>query len=218
VKLACLTVAFVLSSVFAPAVFAQEWELGGGAGWGLYTSANATNGAETARARIHPGLGMSVWLANNTSDHWGGEIRYSLQKGESRLTLGSQQATFAGESHTIHYDFLWHGRNQKAAARPYFAFGAGVKQYRGTGAEQATQTLSRFALLTRTSEMRAMGSAGAGIKTRLSAHWQLRFDVHAYVTKFPTNIIAPNLGTSIGGRLGGWTVDILPTVGLSWTH
>jgi outer membrane protein W len=197
----------------APSALAQKWEFGLGAGAGFNTSKDATRPTEKANAKIKTGLAAGAWLSNNTSARWGGEIRYAYQSGQLQLKQGSTQATFAAESHAMHYDFQWHASDADSASRPYIAFGGGVKMHRGTGTEQLTQPLSRFALLTKTQEVQGMASIGVGIKTKIGEHWQLRVDVHDYITPFPKEVITPNLGTSLGGMLH----NIVPMVGISWT-
>jgi hypothetical protein len=197
----------------APAALAQKWEFGGGAGAGFYTSKDATRPAETATAKIKTGPAASAWLTNNTSARWGGEIRYSYQSGQLQLKQGSTNASFSAESHAMNYDFQWHTSDADSNSRAYVAFGGGVKVYRGTGTEQVTQPLSRFALLTRTQEVQGMLSIGAGLKTKISEHWQFRVDVHDYITPFPKDVITPNLGTKIGGMVH----DIVPMIGFAWT-
>jgi outer membrane protein W len=197
----------------APAALAQKWEFGGGAGYGFNTSQDAKRTTETATAKIKPGVSAAAWLTNNTSARWGGEIRYAYERGQLQLKLNSTEANFDAETHAIHYDFQWHATDADSASRPYIAFGGGVKLYRGTGAEQLTQPLSRFALLTKTQELQGMFSIGAGIKTKINDRWQFRVDVHDYITPFPKEVIQPNLGTSIGGMLH----NIVPMVGISWT-
>lgn len=197
----------------APAALAQKWELGGGGGAGFNTSHDATRPTETATAKIKMGLAASAWLTNNTNARWGGELRYTYQKSPLQLKQGSTEAAFDSETHSMNYDFQWHATDADSASRPYIAFGGGVKVFRGTGAEQLTQPLSRFALLTKTQEVRGMASVGVGIKTKIGEHWQFRVDVHDYITPFPKDIITPNLGTSIGGMLH----SIVPMVGISWT-
>lgn len=203
-----------LAAALAPAAFGQSWEFGGGAGGGFFLPKDVKRPSETAKFKIQPGVAASAWLSNNTSDHWGGEIRYTYQSGQMQLKQGSTTAKFDGERHTMHYDFQWHATDRDATARPYIAFGGGVRVFRGTGAEQLTQPLSRFALLTKTQEMQGMFSVGAGIKTKLSEHWQLRVDVHNYISRFPKEVATPNLGSQVGG----WVHDIVPIVGLTWTR
>lgn len=198
----------------APAALAQKWELGGGGGYGFNTAANADRSTESAKAKIKPGVAASLWLGNNTSNRWGGEIRYSYQRGNLNLKQNSTEANFSAETHAVSYDFLWHGSDADSASRPYVAFGGGVKAYRGTGTEQLVQPLSRFALLTQTQQIQGMASIGAGIKTKINDHWQFRLDVHDYITAFPKDVITPNLGTTLGGMVH----NIVPTVGFSWTR
>lgn len=203
----------VCLAVSAMPALAQKWELGGGGGYGFSTSHDATRPTETAKAKIKPGAAAGFWLSNNTSARWGGEIRYTYQMGQLQLKQNSTEATFDSESHSMNYDFQWHATDADSASRPYVAFGGGVKVFRGTGAEQLTQPLSRFALLTKTQEVQGMASIGVGIKTKIGEHWQFRVDVHDYITPFPKDVITPNLGTSIGGMLH----NIVPMVGISWT-
>src|SRR5262245_47501506 len=106
-KLARLMFAF--SAVAAiPAAMAQKWELGGGAGGGFYPSREITQGSDSASAKIQPNAAVSVWLANNTSGHIGGELRYSYQLGDLQLKQGSTEALFGAETHTINYNFLFY--------------------------------------------------------------------------------------------------------------
>ncbi len=203
----------VCLAVSAPA-FAQKWEIGGSGGGGFHTSKDLTLSSETAKAKIAPGMAASAWLTNNTNARWGGEIRYTYQNGDLQLKQGSTSANFSGESHSMNYDFQWHATDVDSASRPYIAFGGGVKVYRGTGAETISQPLSRFALLTQTQQVQGMISVGAGIKTKIGKNWQMRLDVHDYITRFPSDVIQPNFGVSAGGFIH----NIVPTVGFSWTR
>ncbi|MEP7351922.1 MAG: outer membrane beta-barrel protein [Acidobacteriota bacterium] len=196
----------------APALRAQTWEVGGAAGVGFYNGRSIERPTESAQAKIKTGIEGSAWFANNNSRYWGGEIRYDYQRGNLGLKQGGTQATFGAESHAIHYDFLWHTSEIGSTVRSYIAFGAGVKIYRGTGTEALTQPLSRFALLTKTNELKGMISVGAGVKWKLGHSAQLRVDIHDYITQFPKEVITPNTGA----KIGGWINDIVPTVGISW--
>ena len=146
-------------------------------------------------------------IEQNTSYKW--PVTVHIPKDGGRFV----KATFSAESHAMHYDFQWHLTDIDSISRPYVAFGGGVKLYRGTGTEQLTQPLSRFALLTKTQEVKGMASIGVGIKTKIGEHWQFRVDVHDYITPFPKDVITPNLGTQLGGMIH----DIVPMAGITWT-
>lgn len=206
-----LAVCLVFSAV--PAAWGQKWELGFGGGGGFGPSTELTRPTETAKANIKPGVAASAWVGNNSNSRWGGDLRYTYQMGDLQLKQNSTTATFTGETHTINYDILWHAADEGSASRPYIAFGGGAKVYRGTGAESVTQPLSRFALLTKTQEIQGVISVGAGVKTKISKNWQLRIDVHDYISRFPAQVIQPNTGTTAGG----WMHNIVPSVGFSWT-
>jgi opacity protein-like surface antigen len=202
------------AAALAPAALAQKWEVGGGVGGGFNTSQDVEHADGTsASAKIGPGVAAGAWVGSNTSGHFGGELRYAYQRGELRLKRSGQEATFDGDSHAIHYDFLWHFTGQNAQARPYFAFGGGVKVYRGLGEEALVQPLSRYALLTKTSEYKGMASVGVGVKLKFGDRWHLRLDVHDYMTPFPQDVIAPNVNASVGG----WVHQFVPMIGLSFT-
>jgi hypothetical protein len=204
----------VCAVVAAPAAIAQKWEVGGGVGGGFYTSQDVSApGGGSASAKIQNNVAGGIWLANNSSGRWGGEARYDFQRGALQLSSAGTEATFGAETHTLHYDVIWHGAPSGSKVRPFIAIGGGVKVYRGTGAEVVYQPLSNYALLTRARDMTGVISVGAGFKVQMGPHVQLRFDFHDYLTPFPKHVIVPNQGSSAGG----WIQDFVPIVGLSFT-
>jgi hypothetical protein len=207
---------FVLCSAAAmlPAAMAQKWEVGVGAGGGFYTSQDVTLGSTSAAAKLKTNVAGSVWVGQNLTDRWGGELRYSYQPGDLQLKQNSNEASFGAETHTINYNFLWHARPSEAAVRPFLSGGAGIKFYRGTGTETETQNLSQYALLTKANDLTAVVSVGGGVKVRLGTHAWLRLDVHDYMSPFPKQVITPNAGATVGG----WLHDIVPMVAVSFGH
>src|ERR1700732_3233605 len=103
----------------APALMAQKFEFGGGVGGGFYTSQDVTGTLGSAAAKIQTNLAGSAWFANNSSGRWGGELRYDYQRGDLQLSQSGTQATFAGMSHAIHYDVLWHLTPNGSRIRPF---------------------------------------------------------------------------------------------------
>lgn len=182
-------------------VAAQSWELGAGAGAGIYSSTAVTAGPQSARATIGPGLAVSAYIGQNLYRKWGGELRYTWQPGELRLTAGSQRAAFDAQSHAVHYDVLYHFRTAEDPVRPFLAFGGGAKYFRGVGEEVVFQPLSQFAFLTRTGQWQPMLSAGAGVKIRLNRRTMFRAEVRDYMTPLPRKVIAPAIGASTGGLI-----------------
>ena len=200
--------------VAVPSAWGQKWEFGGGVGGGFYTSNDVTSGGASASAKIENNLAGSAWLGNNGSGHLGGELRYDYQNGPLQLTQGSTSTSFSAVSHAIHYDFLFHFTDGESRVRPFVSVGAGIKVYRGTGAEVAFQPLSNFALLTKDQDLTGLISVGAGLKLNLAPHLQLRLDVHDYITPFPKQIIAP----ASNAKVSGWMQDIVPMAGLALTY
>lgn len=206
VLLVCLAV--------SPAALAQKWELGGGGGGAFNLSKDASLPTSSATTKIAPGFSLGAWATNNTSARWGGEIRYVYQNGELRVEQGSTRAAMSGDSHSLHYDFQWHTTDSGSNVRPYIAFGAGVKVFRGTGAEVPVQPLRQYVLLTKTQELAALGSIGIGIKAKISPHWQVRADIHDYISGVPKDVLQPNTGV----KIGNWFHNFVPMVGLTWTY
>jgi hypothetical protein len=200
--------------VCSVAAMAQKWEVGGGVGGGFYTSQDVTSSAGSASAKLQTGLAGGVWLENNGQGHWSGELRYEYQMGNLALSSGGTTATFGAHTQQFHYDVMWHATPSESRIRPFVEAGAGIKLYQGTGAQTAYQPLSNFALLTQQQDLTALISAGGGVKFQISQHLQLRLDVHDYMTPFPKNVITPNSGA----KVGGWLMDFVPMVGISYTN
>lgn len=205
--------ALCFAVAMAPAMFAQRWEVGGGAGGGFYTSESVTADGGSASAKIGSNLAASAWLGNNLAGNWGGELRGDFQLGSLELNQGGTQATFAARSYAMHYDFVWHASPVGSKIRPFVAVGAGVKVYSGTGSQVAYQPLSNFALLTQAQDITPLISAGGGVKIQVSPHLQLRAELHDFLTTFPKQVIVP----AQGAKVGGWMQDFVPMVGVSYT-
>jgi outer membrane protein W len=200
--------------VCSVAAMAQKWEVGGGVGGGFYTSQDVSSSAGSASAKIQTGLAGGAWFAQNGQGHWSGELRYEYQMGNLALSSGGTTATFGAHTQQFHYDVMWHATPSESRIRPFVEAGAGIKLYQGTGAQVAYQPLSNFALLTQQQDLRPLVSAGAGVKIQISQHVQLRVDVHDYATPFPKNVITPNSGA----KVGGWLMDFVPMIGISYTN
>jgi hypothetical protein len=197
----------------APGALAQKWEFGGGIGGSFYPSRDVSNGSTSASAGIRTSIASGVWLGQNASGKWGGEIRYDYQQGDLSLERGSTAATLTAQSHAVHYDVLWHATPRGSKVRPFLAAGAGFKVYRATGQPGVVQPLSQYALLTQGKELKALLSLGAGVKWEIAPSLQLRLEVHDYITPFPKELIAPNVGSKTPGILQ----NIVPMLAIAYT-
>jgi hypothetical protein len=209
-----LSLMFLALVAAVPAAFAQKWEVGVGGGGSFLTSQTITNPAGNADAGRDPGFAVSVWLDNNIGSGWlGGELRYDHENGDLKLSSGGTTVHFGSQSNAIHYDFLYHFTSSESPIRPFIAAGGGVKWYSGTGDEQVFQPLSNIAVFSDVHDLRPMVSVGAGIKFAVAKSTMLRLEVHDYMTPFPSTLIAPVAGSSVGG----WLQDIVVSAGLSFT-
>jgi hypothetical protein len=208
-----LSLMFLAIAVATPAAFAQKWEVGFGAGGSFLTSQTVTNPAGNADATRDPGLALSAWLDNNIgSGLFGGELRYDHENGDLKLSSGGTSVKFGSQSNAVHYDFLFNFASSESAVRPFVAAGGGVKWYSGTGSEQVYQPLSNIAVFSDVRDMRALISVGAGVKFNIAKSTLLRLEVHDYLTPFPSSLIAPVSGSSVGG----WLQDFVVSAGISF--
>ncbi len=201
-----------MAAVFSCAAMAQNWEIGGGGGGDFYTSQTVTGAVSGASATLTTALAASAWVGNDSGKRLGGELRYDFENSPLKLSSGGTTATFAGQTHAVHYDFLLHFTPKDSRVRPFVAAGGGIKMYRGTGAQSAYQSsLQDIAVFTQTQDLRPMASVGAGIKFAISNNILLRAEIHDYLTPFPTKVITP-----VSGHVSGWLQDFVPTVGVSF--
>jgi len=207
-----LPLPFFVVLATAPALFAQNWEVGVGGGGSFYTSQTFTNPVGNASAKLASGFIVSAWLGNNGNKLFGGELRYDYEQDSLKLSSSGTSVNFGAHTNALHYDFLLHFTPKEARISPFIGAGAGVKLYTGTGTEQAFQPLSNIALLTKTSQLKPLISIGGGVKFTLANNVQLRVEAHDFLTPFPQNVIAPALGS----KVGGWLSDFVAMAGLSF--
>jgi hypothetical protein len=189
----------------------QQWEVGGSAGYGLYRDVKVTAGTVTGNAGFASGVAYGGVFGNQMNQWVGGEARYTFRSNDLRVSSGSTEAKLKAQSHAIHYDVLIHAKKIESPIRPFAAIGAGVKYYRGIGAERSVQPLSNLVVLTHTSEAQPLISAGGGVKFSLSRNAILRLDARDYFTPLPNNLLATPGST----RIGGWMHDFVFLVGVS---
>jgi hypothetical protein len=193
--------------------WAQQWEIGGVGGFAFPWNRTVTNATGSAKAGFENGAAVGAIAGQNLYSYIGGEMRYTYRFGNLKVSSGGNKATFAAQTHAIHYDLLFYGAPRKARVRPFLAAGGGIKVFRGTGQEHAYQPLSDFALLTKTQEVKGMISVGGGVKAELAPNILMRAEFRDFITPFPKQVITP----SPGAKLSGWLHDFVPMVGLTYT-
>jgi hypothetical protein len=192
--------------------FAQQWELGAAGGIGVYNNATVTNNGATADAGFKTGPTVGAFATQNLYTHLSGEFRYMFQFSDLKVSSGSSQASFAGQSHAVHYDLLFMGSDREARVRPYLAGGGGVKLYRGTGAQHADQDLLQFVALTHTQQIEPLVTFGGGVRCKAGRRSFFYLEARDYLTPFPKNVVAPVPPS----KLSGWLHDFVPMAGFSF--
>jgi hypothetical protein len=201
---------FLLTAA-AAASYAQQWEFGGLGGGSFLNHVGVTAPAGSATAGFSNGAAFGGFVGYNSYKHIGGEIHYSYLPTSLKLSANGSEATFSGNSHAIHYDIVFRTTKKESKAQGYVAVGGGVKIFRGTGTEHASQNLSNYGYLTKTQEFKPMGTVAVGVKVKLAPRVFLRTEIRDYITPFPTQVITPPAGVKYGSILN----DLVPMAGIS---
>lgn len=196
----------------APACLAQKWEVGGVAGGGFTNGLTVANAIGTASAGFNRGLAFGAVLGQNLYPRVSGELHYTYNMSDLRVSAGGESARFKGLTHSMDYDIVIHAGRARSRVQPFAAAGGGLRVFRGVGTESAYQPLSSFALLTKTNQWAPMATFGGGIKYAIRPRVLLRIEVRDYFSRFPTQVIAP----APGSHLSGWLHDVVPMAGISF--
>ena len=204
----------LLLAAAASCCFAQDWEAGVAGGYSFYNNATIKNSGNTsAEAGFSSNFAAGAVLTENMYEHIGGELRYTFLNGDSKLRSQGNQANIDAFSHAIHYDFLFYGTNRRARIRPFFAAGAGIKRYDGSGRQVVSSSLGNFAVLAHAHQVEALLSVGAGIKVSMGDRWIARLDFRDYATPFPEKLFVSPRGATVSG----WLQDFVPMVGIDYS-
>jgi hypothetical protein len=205
------SIVFALLFLATGILYAQRWEVGGSAGYGMSPDVKVTRGDATGTTGFKSGVVFGAVLGSDFQRFIGGEVRYTFIQNDLQVASGSTKATASGQSHSLHYDILVHGTTKGESVRPFLACGAGVTYVRGTGAEPAFQPLSNLLVLTHTSQALPLISAGGGVKIPLSRRSLIRIDVRDYISPFPDKVLA----TPPSSTTGGWIHHFVAQLGVS---
>ena len=189
---------------------AQQWEIGGAAGFGVYRNLGVTNGSLSGTAGFKPGPLFSVVAGHRPFKLLSGEFRYTFRDSDIKIESGSDKVSFRGDAHAFHYDLLLHPSGE-SKIRPFVAFGGGLKVFRGNEPERAGQPLQQLAGFREVNEIKPLLSLGGGVSYSLSRLLRLRVDARDYITPFPKSVIEPNPRARLNGRLH----DFIVMVGVS---
>ena len=191
---------------------AQTWSVGVSGGGGWYHDAIVKNAAGSASSGFGSHAAASAVLGEDTTEYFGGELRYTYRAGDAELHSGGSKAAMNAITHAVHYDFLFYSAPRQTRIRPYVAAGAGIKYYNANGREDPIQPLSDFAFLTHAHEIEPLISFGGGVKIALGEHWAVRVDFRDYATPFPEKLVTP----APGARAHGWLHDFVTLAGVDW--
>lgn len=203
----------VVALAACAAASAEQWEIGGGVGYGLYRKGTVFSPAGTAQAGIRSRFAATFVAGDDMYRYWGSEVRYTYHDGDPFIQGGGQKVNIQGQSHAFHYDVLVYVRPREVRVRPYFAGGPGAKLYVVSGPAPVRQPFAGIATLTTTDQAKFLVSVGGGVKVQLARHLLARFDFRDYITTFPRKLILP----APSGTARGLFQQFTPLVGLSAT-
>lgn len=199
--------------VSAGVACAQTYYIGLLGGYGYAPGLTVTNPAGSATAGLNGGGALGAVGGGDTAERWGGELRYMYRFSDLKLASGGTEVDFGAHTHIITGDILRYFTPRASLVRPYVSFGGGVRILVGTGKESASQPLGEFAALTATRETLPVGDFGGGVKVKLGRSTNLRLEVRDYIGSAPNKVIAPNVGSKLGGVLN----DVIAQAILSYT-
>jgi hypothetical protein len=202
---------FLLLAVFSSLCQAQ-WEIGAGAGYGLYRTGTIFAPEGQATAGIRNRFAVTFFAGEDLYEHLSGEFRYTYQDGDPFLSSGGIKSNIQGQSHAFHYDALFYLRPRRERFRPYLSIGAGAKQYVVSGPAPVLQPLARIAVLTTNDQTKVLTVAGGGFKWRAGDRVVLRIDFRDYITTFPRDLIRPAGSATARGIVHQFT----PLVGIGY--
>jgi hypothetical protein len=203
-----------VAMALASACMAQEheWEVGAAGGFGFIRNATINNPTGSASAGFDNRFAAGVVIGQELYQHFGGELRYTFRDNDLVLKGTGQKVNMDGDSHLVHYDLLFHAMGKTSRIRPFAAAGGGIRLFGGTGHEYANQPFGDFALLTKTTQVKALISVGGGVKVSLTSHATVRVDFRDYISPFPEKLFV----TTPGAKIHGWLNDFVPLVGVSY--
>lgn len=203
---------FLISILCVTGGFAQQYDVGGLIGYGVYRDVRINSAGGTATAGIRNRFAAGAVVGEDLYSHISGEVRYLYHDGDPFLSNGSVRGNIQGQSHTFDYDVLFHPYDRGRRFRPFVAAGAGVKYYRTTGPEPVPQPLPQIAALVNANQWRLVADFGFGVKYRLRNHVMLRGDFRDYITPFPKKLFAP----AGSGTDRGLFQQFTPTFGVGY--
>jgi len=193
------TIAAAAFAFAMQAAWAQEWEVGAVAGYGVYKNGSVQSAAGTVTAGVRNRFAVGAQFTQDMYDHISGEIGYLYHDGDPFLSNSSAMGNVQGQSHSVDYVVLFHARPRASKLRPYLLAGGGGKDYRVTGPTPNPQPFPKIATLTNQSQWELLVVAGGGVKYRLGSNLVIRGELRDYVTPFPGNVFRGVTGASQGG-------------------
>lgn len=198
---------------FAASAFAQQYEVGADAGYGVYRGGSIYSSGESAEAGIRNRFAAGIFLDDNFAEYVSAEFDYLYHDGHPYLQAPGVKSDIQGNSDALTIDLLFHFRPRDSRFRPFLAGGAGAKEYVIAGPAPFPQPIPQIASLTTNDVWKTVFTVGGGIKFLLRPHMMLRLEFRDYLTTFPRQEIVPAPHNTARGIFEQFT----PLFGVSYT-
>jgi opacity protein-like surface antigen len=182
---------YLAVAVFASAAWAQQWELGADAGYGIYRDGTIFSAQGTARAGILNRFGAGIVFGDEFSDYVSAELQYLYHDGHPYLSYAGTRTDIQGNSYALTYNFLFHFKKQEHRFRPFLEGGMGAKDYVIAGPAPNPQPIPQIASLTTNDVWKVVFEPGGGVRFRPIKQMEMRVEFRDYLTTFPRQQIVP---------------------------
>ncbi|HKE24485.1 MAG TPA: acyloxyacyl hydrolase [Bryobacteraceae bacterium] len=206
-----LTLLSLLLAGFSISCLAQQWEIGGAAGYGWPLEASVTGAPNPFHAGFPARAAFGVMWDENMYNYIGGEFQYLFRLGGSQLRSNGITESASGYSNILVYNLMIHMKPRESKFRPFVAAGAGIRIFTNSST-LVPQPLLTTAVLTQGTQVQPAVSFDGGIKYMLPRHVQLRLDLRVFTSPAPNDLIR-TVGAS---RLRGWLYDLMPMAGVAY--
>lgn len=201
----------LLLVVVASGAFAQTWQATASVGFGKYHYVGLQGPDGSGEAGIGARYVLDAAIGRALGQHFALEGAWTFQDGDFEIKSGGQKTAFDAHANSFHGDLFYYFRGRNARLRPFVDGGVGVKVYQGIETVRP-RPLADFGAFAHATDDRALLIVGGGVDWRLTGRWAIRAGIREFATPFPSSVIVPAPGVSVGG----WLHDVVATVGIQF--
>jgi hypothetical protein len=201
----------LLLGVAACEASGADWQATASGGFGKYHYVSLQGPAGSGEAGIGARYVLDAAIGRALGEHLAVEGAWTFQDGDFEIQSAGEKTAFDAHAQAFHGDVYYYFRRREARLRPFFDGGAGVKLYQGIEAVRP-RPLAAFGSFAHATDARGLLIVGAGVEVGFSTRWAIRAGFRDFATPFPSSVIVPAAGVTVGG----WLHDLVATVGIEF--